>query len=559
MIAALTVLAATLSPTPALAAPRVGPPTDDPAIRISLNSNGHYRRGDKAKVEVRTREDGYLLLLRVDADRRLRVLFPRDPRDDNFVRGGQDYEIKGRGNRETFQVDDVSGQGVIYAAISRDPYRFDEYELSDHWDFRALNNVPVGDEYEADLNDFVRKLALSDFDYDLQRYDVSDRAYASRTTYVTEVYGSSWGSSYWGSGYAGSCYWSWDCGYDGTSLFIGLGFGRPFFYDPFYYDPFFFGPRYYAPVYYYPYYYPYSRYYVYPRYYAPVYYPRYYAGYGVPYRPRYSSGSVYARDFYHGGYYTSPWRRRDLHGGTSSYAAGRGTFGSTYVPGRLASGLVSDGTWRNRGVTAVPVSSTGSSYAPRRASDARPTDMSPARGEGRRATPNVVAAPSDRRPQARPADGRPEPGRRGPVGEPRRVADGPSVTSRDADALPRQVGPGAEPRRLNDGPTTPEPRARRETDDVAMPRAVGPSSSGRREVEPRGPETRAPEPRRAEPRDVRAPEPRPAVESGRREAPPPRVERPAPRAEPRVERPAPRAEPRGGNGGGGARRPSPRR
>src|SRR5262245_40508456 len=48
---------------------------DDPPIRIKLNEET-YARGDRAKVKVRAADTGYLLVLRGDADGRVRVLFP---------------------------------------------------------------------------------------------------------------------------------------------------------------------------------------------------------------------------------------------------------------------------------------------------------------------------------------------------------------------------------------------------------------------------------------------------------------------------------------------------
>ena len=37
---------------------------------------------------------------RVDSDGRVRVLFPRDPWEDNFVRGGQEFEVQGNGRND---------------------------------------------------------------------------------------------------------------------------------------------------------------------------------------------------------------------------------------------------------------------------------------------------------------------------------------------------------------------------------------------------------------------------------------------------------------------------
>jgi hypothetical protein len=66
---------------------------DDPPVTVWLDHD-NYRRGDKAPVNIKLRDDGYLVVLPADADGRVRVLFPLDPGDDAFVRGGEAREIR---------------------------------------------------------------------------------------------------------------------------------------------------------------------------------------------------------------------------------------------------------------------------------------------------------------------------------------------------------------------------------------------------------------------------------------------------------------------------------
>src|SRR2546425_7267195 len=60
----------------ALAAPSAAAASDDPPIHVWLNQDNYFVRGDRAKVYVRAAADGYLVVVRADADGRLRVLFP---------------------------------------------------------------------------------------------------------------------------------------------------------------------------------------------------------------------------------------------------------------------------------------------------------------------------------------------------------------------------------------------------------------------------------------------------------------------------------------------------
>jgi len=198
---------------------------DDPPVRISLNSSGYYYQGDRAKVRVRVAEDGYLLVLRADADGRVRVLFPLDPGDDDFVRGGRDYELRGRGDRETFFVDDERGTGTVLAARSATPFRYDRFVRGDHWDYRVLADDRIRDDAEAGLLDLVDQMSDSaHYDYDVLTYTVGGGS--------NRPYYSSYGPGYYGPG-----------------LSVGFYFGSPYrrYCDPFLYDPFFCDSFYYDP------------------------------------------------------------------------------------------------------------------------------------------------------------------------------------------------------------------------------------------------------------------------------------------------------------------------
>ena len=212
--------------------------SDDPPVKVWLDQD-NYRRGDKAHVNVQLGEDGYLVVLRADADRRVRVLFPLDPGDDAFVRGGRTIELRGRGDRETFSVDEREGSGLVFAARSVTPFKLDEFVRGDHWDYRVLTAGDAGDDKEQALLNIVRRMVPDGHvDYDAVNYTVaSPRAYYDGAYYP---YSSSVGL---GLGY----------GFGGPRSFgFSLAFGDPFFFwplffrarcfDPFFCDPFFFHP-----------------------------------------------------------------------------------------------------------------------------------------------------------------------------------------------------------------------------------------------------------------------------------------------------------------------------
>ena len=299
-----------LAAEPAKAVPAAA---DDPPIRIWINEDGRFLRGDRAKVHVRAEEDGYLVVLQSDTEGHLRVLFPLDPTDDNFVRGGKKYEVEGRGGRDAFDVGDRSGRGTVYAAVSRAPFRFDEYVLSDHWDYRALEPQRFPKNAEPELTDLVRRMAQGSFDYDVLSYYVVESVAYTNDFYYRPSAGFYYDD--FGCGYYRSC---------GSGLSVSLFFGQPLYnrhyYGPFHYaysplyDPFFYDPWYYQPYYYRPAYY----------------YPRHYWGYPYHYR------TVVHNHYWNRSY--TPYRFRDRSLATTDYRDRRYTFGravnTVYTPPR---------------------------------------------------------------------------------------------------------------------------------------------------------------------------------------------------------------------------------
>ncbi len=225
-------LALAASVTPA-APPRMASGPSDPPVRLSLNSDGHYRPGARARVNVRSEEDGYLLVLRTDVDGWVRVLYPADPFDDDFVRGGREIEIRDRGDREAFAVSRHDGSGVVLAVFSSTALDFKPFVRNDHWDYRVLDSLRSESDPEAALLSIADGMAGgTHFDYDVATYTVSD------------------GHDNYYSSYAGRSYYPPCLGcYSGFGLSLNFGFGRRFgsyyrggFFDPFSNDPFLYDP-----------------------------------------------------------------------------------------------------------------------------------------------------------------------------------------------------------------------------------------------------------------------------------------------------------------------------
>lgn len=128
--------------------------SDAPNVRVWLSGgDGTYHAGDRVRALFRTEDDGYVTVIRIDTDGRLRILFPRAPYEDNWVRAGHTYRVPGGGNA-TFAVDDPTGVGYVFAISSYEPFDFGRVSYRRGWDHRAAGDPVRGDPFLA-----VRRLA----------------------------------------------------------------------------------------------------------------------------------------------------------------------------------------------------------------------------------------------------------------------------------------------------------------------------------------------------------------------------------------------------------------
>ena len=213
---------------------------DLPAVvapnRLWISNTRQFREGERAKVQVETSDDGYLLVFNYDTEGRLRVIFPVEPGEDNLVRAGRRYEVRGRGDRESFIVG-RDGQGLVYAAVSADPFRLSDIESGGNWDYSRLYLSEDSKDPEADITDLVQRLSSGrGFDYDVLDY----RVYGYNNQYrVTSVgwYPRSYG--YWDDYYCDPWYRTslFGCGYyPSGGWYLGGYYGNRWGYGGGYYN-----------------------------------------------------------------------------------------------------------------------------------------------------------------------------------------------------------------------------------------------------------------------------------------------------------------------------------
>jgi hypothetical protein len=145
-------------------------------VAVWADREDPYGRGDPARVYLDVEQPSHVALFRVDTDGRIRVLFPREPWGETWVRRGRELEVAAARGGRAFVVDDDPGIGYLLAVSSADPFDFDDLARGDHWDYRAIEGGRVsGDPYVA-LADLAARIAPpGDYDYDISPYYVERR------------------------------------------------------------------------------------------------------------------------------------------------------------------------------------------------------------------------------------------------------------------------------------------------------------------------------------------------------------------------------------------------
>jgi hypothetical protein len=174
-----TLLAAVVAGVTTVGAPtlRTAPPRAAESIPVRLFlDQPRYAPGSEGQVRVQVGQDGYLVVLYANPDGHVSIAYPLDPGTSDRVNADTEIVILSRGGRAAFTVEDSSGSGTWYAAISELPFRLDQVAVNGHWDYRGVPRVENPNAVESELTDFVKGLARGRFDYDIVSYTIDTAA-----------------------------------------------------------------------------------------------------------------------------------------------------------------------------------------------------------------------------------------------------------------------------------------------------------------------------------------------------------------------------------------------
>jgi hypothetical protein len=168
-------------PRPAGTAPIAAdhrPPLHPAAVagRIALwtDRDDPYHRGEGARVYLELDEPAFVTVFRVDTDGRVRILFPREPWSDPYVRDDREtIELPGNRGGRSFIVDDYPGVGYLFAIASPEPFDYDPIARGDYWDYRLIDGGRIQRDPYVVLTDLAERIAPdADYDYDVIPYYV---------------------------------------------------------------------------------------------------------------------------------------------------------------------------------------------------------------------------------------------------------------------------------------------------------------------------------------------------------------------------------------------------
>ena len=128
------------------------------------------QRGDRLRIYYSTSRDAFVALFHIDTDGRVRLVFPRAPDENHYVRGGRDYQLY-LGRSAHWTVEEDPGIGYFFLVASSRPFDFSGFRHSGAGQGRGSSHegeTVHHDPYLA-MDDYVARLVpgWEDADYAL--------------------------------------------------------------------------------------------------------------------------------------------------------------------------------------------------------------------------------------------------------------------------------------------------------------------------------------------------------------------------------------------------------
>ncbi len=121
-------------------------------------------RGERARIYYRASHDAFIALFHIDTNGTVRLMYPRSPEENHYVRGGRDFRLVFP-ESSYWRVTDDPGVGYFFAVASPEPFDFRDFRYSPYaggWDLSSVGRRVFSDPYVA-MDEFVARL-IPDWD-----------------------------------------------------------------------------------------------------------------------------------------------------------------------------------------------------------------------------------------------------------------------------------------------------------------------------------------------------------------------------------------------------------
>ncbi len=147
-----------------------------PAIVLEVRDDGVYHRGDDAQVRVTVDRNAHVMVMRVNTDGRVSMLFPATPFASQMLVGGAHDLLDPTHPTRSISIDDYPGVGQLFAFASTDAFDLTAIATDGAFDVaRAFDRSRLVGDPEVAITEFAAG-ALPDsalFSYDEMRYVVA--------------------------------------------------------------------------------------------------------------------------------------------------------------------------------------------------------------------------------------------------------------------------------------------------------------------------------------------------------------------------------------------------
>jgi hypothetical protein len=137
-------------------------------------------RGERVRLYYRTGADAFVAIFHIDTNGTTRLLFPRSPEENHYVRANRDYRLLFP-ESTWWYVQDDPGIGYFFIVASPEPFDFRDFRYSSYqggWDLSYASGQVHTDPYVA-MDEYVARL-IPDWEYvpyalDFASYHVDQR------------------------------------------------------------------------------------------------------------------------------------------------------------------------------------------------------------------------------------------------------------------------------------------------------------------------------------------------------------------------------------------------